>query len=390
MSDDDGLLIVGGGAAAHMFIDAYRQADGGRAVTMVSADDRLPYFRPALTKELLIGEQTEADLPLDEAGWYTGRGVDVRLNCEVSALDIADRIAATTQGPMRWSQCVLATGSSAKPLPTPGADAAGVLSLRSAADAQHVLDTVADGAPVIVIGSGFIGCEVAAGLRARGIDVTMVSQEVLPQQQRLGEAVGVLLGGWLGDLGVTVRGGRTVSSFERAGGMVVAHLDDGSTVVGGHALAATGASPNISLAAAAGLAIDQGVVVDSSMRTEIPGLFAVGDIAFAFNETAGRPLRVEHWGDAEAMGTIAGKVAADRSETWDEVPGFWSTIGGKEIKYVAWGDGFDDVVVDTSASGFTAWYGNGGLTVGVLTFERDDDLEVGRELIRTHAPFRTN
>ena len=386
MDESDHIVVVGGGASSHALIESLRDAGGLGPVTLLSSDDRLPYFRPYLTKELLRGEIEVDGIDLDDAGWYAKHDVDVRLGTLVTGVDLGTRTLATDSGPVAFDSLVLATGASAAPLPVPGADGS-LLSIRSAADSVRVLDAVRDGEPVMVIGSGFVGCEAASAIRSLGNDVTMVSTEQRPQQERLSPVVGELLDGWLNDIGVVVRGGQAVESIEHVGNSTVAHLADGTSVDAAHVLVASGAKPNVQLAESAGLAVDGGVVVDSSMRTAVPGVFAIGDIAKAHNDAAGRALRVEHWGDAETMGRIAGTVLAGHAASWDDVPGFWSSIAGRQIKYVAWGDGWDHISVRRSASGITVWYGREGIVVGVLTHNHDDDLDVGTTLIRTGSSF---
>jgi NADPH-dependent 2,4-dienoyl-CoA reductase/sulfur reductase-like enzyme len=151
---------------------------------------------------------------------------------------------------------------------------------------------------------------------------------------------------------------------------------------------AAGVRPRVDLADAAGLRTESGrILVDAGMRTSAPTVFAAGDVAYAMNEAAGRRLTVEHWGDALAMGEIAGRNAAGDDTSWGEVPGFWTTIGNHTAKYGAWGDGFDQIrVVEHGADRFTAWYGRDGLVVGVLTVDADEDYEHGGRLIeRGHA-----
>ncbi len=380
------LVIVGGGAGGHACAASYREHHGEGPIVLVSADDRLPYFRPALTKELLAGEQTIEHLGLESAAWYPANDVDVRLSCRATGIDLVTRTLATDQGPIVFERLVLATGSRATRPPIPGADDPRVLTIRAADDAARVLDAIAGGEPVLVVGSGFVGCEAAAEIRRRGLEVTMVSSEALPQAERLGADAGRLIAGWLDDLGISMRFGVQVTEFE-PGSTIRARLDDDSTVECGWVVLATGAEPNLELAETAGLVADGAVSVDGSMHTGADGVFAVGDIARAVNVSAGRALRVEHWGDAERMGRIAGAVAAGVEDRWAQAPGFWSNIGGRQLKYVAWGDGWDQTAIRRSHEGMTLWYGRDGRYVGVLTHEHDDDLELGTALIESNAPF---
>ncbi len=385
--DRPGLVIVGGGAGAHTCVAAYRDAGGSLPVTIVSDDDRPPYFRPALTKELLTGDQQSDDLPLEDDEWYAGKGVGLRLRCRAVGFDPGTRTLATDAGPLVYESLVLATGSSAGSLPVPGADHERVMRIRHAADAERLIAAVGGGGDVLVIGSGFVGCEVAASLRRRGVAVTMATMERAPQADRLGGEVGDILAGWLADSGVAFHGGARLDALEHRDSGTLARFGD-LQVEATHVVMATGAKPNLDVARAAGLAGEGGVDVDGSMRTRLDGVFAIGDIAHALHPVAGRRLRVEHWGDAEAMGKVAGTVAAGSLAEWRDVPGFWSQIGDRdELKYVAWGDGYDDCVVQRSADGgFTAWYTTAGATCGVLTFGHDEDNEAAADLITSSAP----
>ncbi len=385
------IVIVGGGAAGFACAEAFRKAGGTDPLIIMSADDRAPYFRPDLSKELLAGDKPAADRLADD-DWFADNDVDLRLHSRASRLDAeAHTISAGTGADKRtvqWSRCVLATGSSAARLPVPGGDDARLLTIRSAADVERIIAQVDGTGPVAVVGSGFIGCEAASSLRARGIDVTMVSLEIQPQQDRLSEFVGAMIAGWLADAGIDFRGSRSVEGIEFTDDGAAVLLANGERVEAAHILVASGALTNTELAASAGLRVTNGGIhVDSSMRSTADGVFVVGDLAFADNVAAGRPLRVEHWDDAQSMGVIAGKVMAGEGAEWDGLPGFWSTITGETLQYVAWGDGWDEVTARRSDSGISVWYGKNGTIVGLLTHRHDDDQERGKKLILSGAPF---
>jgi NADPH-dependent 2,4-dienoyl-CoA reductase/sulfur reductase-like enzyme len=257
---------------------------------------------------------------------------------------------------------------------------------------MHQLNRHLDpGDAVVIVGSGFIGCEIATSLRLRGHPVSLVSDEPAPNQRRLGQHAAWVIETWLRDSGIAVTLAATVSAIERRDGELRVVSDRGlhsAPVV----VLATGVAPRSQLLAGGDLVTDGGrIAVDSSMRTPISGLFAAGDVALAHNQAAGRPLAVEHWGDALGQGEVAGAVAAGRSAVWNDVPGFWSTIGDHTLKYAAWGDGYDDSRVERSNPGdaFTVWYEREDVIVGVLTHNADDDYERGRELIREGAPWRS-
>jgi len=351
------LVIAGGGGAALATARAYREAGGDGDVTLVTPEAALPYNRPPLSKDFLRGESDDADLPIEPPEWYAEHDVTVRTDLVTA---IRDHEAVLRDETLRFDACVIATGSEPTRLPVPGAEKA--LLLRSLADA-HVLRQQAERAKdATVIGSGFIGCEAAASLAMRGLKVTLQTDEAIPHAARLGEEAGRRISGFLEEYGVTLRLGKPVEQ-----------------IPGGLVLMAAGVRPRW----------EHGrITVDQHMCSARPGVYAAGDVAFAHNASAGRHLEVEHWGEALNMGEVAGRTIAGQDAQWDVAPGFWSTIGEHTIKYVAWGDGFDETrTVDHGGGAWTIWYGARGVTVGVLTHEADEDYERGRTLIETGAPL---
>jgi 3-phenylpropionate/trans-cinnamate dioxygenase ferredoxin reductase component len=287
--------------------------------------------------------------------------------------------------PVPYDALVLATGAEAAVLPIEGADHPEVLRLRRVEDALRLRERAEPGRRAVVVGSGFIGCEAAASLAMRGLAVTLVSDEPVPHEARLGADAGGRIAGWLTELGVELRLGTGVELI--ADGHRV-HLPGSAPLEADLVLVGGGITPNAQLAEAAGLPLERGrVVVDEHMRSGRHGILAAGDVAFAHNAAAGRPLAVEHWGEALNMGETAGRVAAGEDASWAVAPGFWSTIGPHVLKYAAWGDGHDEARLEDHGGPFTVWYGRGGITVGVLAHERDEDYERGRELVETGAPL---
>ena len=382
------IVVVGGGPAGLSVASAYREAGGGAPVVMLCAEPVAPYRRPPLTKGFLRGGTTEAELPLRDARWYEENRVDVRVNTAARSLDPAARIVVTDTGEeIPYGACVLCTGSEPQRPPVPGADLRGVHVIRTVRDSAELGTAVRRGTRVAVIGAGFIGCEAAASLAARGASVCVVTPEEGPQAARLGPGVAGRLAAWLRESGVEILAGRSLVAVEEAWGSLRVVLDEGE-VACDRVLMAVGARPRAALAEAAGVPLADGAVLtDAAMRTAADGVWCAGDAAIAMNPAAGRRLRVEHWGEALRQGEIAGRNLAGADEVWDAVPGFWSTIGQRTLKQAAWGDGWDDVAVDADARGFTAWYGRGGVIVGVLTHERDLDYEAGGRMVRRGAPW---
>ena len=381
------LVVIGGGPAGLAAARSYREAGGGGEVAIVTDEYRMPYSRPPLTKELLRGEMAEDELPIEDESWLAEQRIAL-VSGRAVALDPERREITLSGGrALGYVNCVLATGAEPMRLPVPGADDPGVRVLRSLDHLRELQHRLVEGAEAVVIGSGFIGCEIAASLRARGHPVTLVSDEPAPNCRRLGSAAGRELAGWLSSDGVTLLLDTPVDAIERRDGRL-------EVLVGSHRLSAAvvvmaaGVAPRGELLDGR-VTLEAGAIpVDSAMRSEVPGVLAAGDVCMARNEAAGRRLRVEHWGDALGQGAIAGRTAAGQEASWSDVPGFWSTIGTRTLKYAAWGDGYDDVRFEPAGGGaFTAWYGRDGRVAGVLAHDCDESYERGQALIAEGAPW---
>jgi len=386
MSGARSLVIVGGGPAGLAAARGYREAGGDGEVTLLTGEADAPYARPALSKDYLRGDAEAGDIALEGEDWFAEQEVTLRRETPVEGLDTATRTVALAGGEtLGYDACVLATGSESIRLPVPGADDPEVRTVRSLADARNLRGRAEAAHSAIVVGSGFIGCEAAASLAMRGLRVVLVSDEHVPHAARLGVEAGRRIASWLVELGVALRLGAPVEAIEpglvRVPGKAPARAD--------LVLLASGVRPRSGLAEAAGLELDAGrVVTDEHMRTSAEGVYAVGDLALARNAAAGRTLKVEHWGEALEHGKVAGTTAAGGEASWATAPGFWSTIGTRTLKHVAWGDGFDTArLIDHPGGAFTVWYGAQGTAVGVLTHGCDADHERGRGLIEAGRPL---
>jgi NADPH-dependent 2,4-dienoyl-CoA reductase/sulfur reductase-like enzyme len=381
-----GLLVIGAGPAGFAAANAYRDREPERPLALVTDEALLPYNRPPLTKEFLRGEAGAEELPLADESWLRERSVQLISGRAVAIDRVARELTLSGGRTLQYETCLVATGAEPRRLPVSGADHPTVRVVRTLHDVRLLLERLAQDDRVVVVGSGFIGCEIASSLRRRGHAVTIISDESAPNVSRLGEQAAQRIAGWLRDDGVDLRLGAGIDAIEheRSGCVVVtseARVDAELVVM------ATGVAPRSELLAQAGLKLKDGAVpVDCSMRSRADGLLAAGDVCLAENCAAGRALRVEHWGEALAHGEIAGCTAAGGSAVWDAVPGFWSTIGERTLKHAAWGDGFDEAVLESHADGgFTAWYRCEGRLVGVLTHEADEDYERGQGQIRADA-----
>ena len=357
-------------------------ADDG-SVTLLCEEPLLPYRRPPLTKELLRGEIDPSEVVIAPPAWFHESAIDALVGQAAVAIDPERGSVTIADGrELPADAIVLATGSEPTRPDFPGASDA--LAIRRLPDSLRLRNDCA-ARSAAVVGGGFIASEAAASLALRGVVVTLIDRNALPQAPRIGEEAATRLAGWLDELGVI----RLTSATARAITPTQVERDDGRVIDVARTVLATGVEPRSELAAAVGADRQQGrVTVDSAMRVPASDgrLFAVGDVAVAEHGVVGRSIAVEHWGDALVHGACAGGTLAGDDVRWSEVPGFWTTIGSHTMKYAGWGDGFEVVrFVDHGGGAFTAWYLADRVTVGVLTHKRDEDYERGRELIATRA-----
>lgn len=372
------MIVIGSGPAGVGAAEEFRKQQADVPVRILTADCDEPYERPPLSKEFLRGETDEVSM--HPPSWFAERDLELLTNAPVTEIDTSARTVTAGGRRHEYRHLILACGASPRPLPVPGGERA--LQLRSLQDAQRLRASSQGAQSAVVIGAGFIGCEAAASLARKGLAVTLVAPDALPQQKRLGTEAGQKLVTLVEQTGARFSGGVRVQEI-RPDAVV---LDDGVTVRADLILAATGVEPNSAPASAAGVPVERSrIVVDAGMMTRMPGVSAAGDVALAFNTTAGRPIAVEHWQDAAEQGAIAGARAAGAQQSWSDVPGFWTTIGDATLKYHAWGDGYEQSRLVDHGDGFTVWYESGGVAVAVLTCNADDDYELGEGLIRAGA-----
>jgi NADPH-dependent 2,4-dienoyl-CoA reductase/sulfur reductase-like enzyme len=373
------IVIVGAGAAGLATARSYRQHGGEGDVTLLGNETLVPYRRPPLTKEFLRGELDARELPIQSRDWFDEHDIQLRLGCEATAIDPSTGTVVVDGVALDGDAIVLATGAEPTRPSLPGLDDPRVRTMRERADSERIAGQAKRGTRTVVLGSGFIGCEIAASLALGAGEVTLVSRESAPQQQRLGADTGAHIARWLTDLGVTLKMGVEVSAVHN--GRIV-QLENGERIDAENVVLGMGVRPRSELAERAGLTVDGDAILTDSQMRAAERVFAVGDVAYAHNRAAGRRLRVEHWSDALGQGEIAGRVLAGEDAHWEDVPGFWSSVGEHTMKYAAWGDGHDTCRLDDHPAGaFTVWYSRHGELVGVLTHDRDEDYERGRELI---------
>jgi 3-phenylpropionate/trans-cinnamate dioxygenase ferredoxin reductase subunit len=363
MTTSSTFAIVGGGLAGAKAAEALRDKDFDGHVVLFAAEEHLPYERPPLSKEYLAGKKSLVDFTTASSAWYRDHHVELQLGTEIKAVDPKAHTVSLPDGStVRYDKLLLATGSRPRRPPIPGADAdaANVHYLRTIDDAAILNSSLVEGSSLAVVGAGWIGLEVAAGARERGVAVTVVEATEVPLQTSLGRELGEVFARLHRDHGVDLRLGATVDEITISDGTATGlKLGDGSTVAADQVLVAVGAAPNTALAEQAGLATgDGGVLVDSSLRTSDPDIFAVGDIASAEHPLFGVRIRTEHWANALKQPAVAAAGMLGKPAEYIELPYFFTDQYDLGMEYVGHAPDYERVVFrgDVDGREFVAFW----------------------------------
>jgi NADPH-dependent 2,4-dienoyl-CoA reductase/sulfur reductase-like enzyme len=341
--DSDSVLILGAGAAGNSAAETLRREGFAGRVTVVDPDRDAPYDRPNLSKDYLAGTASEDWIPLHPRSYYTDLGVELLTGRSATAIDAkAKRVTLDDGSIQEFDRLLIATGATPVRLDIPHAGDARIHYLRTLADSRRIIAAAEGSRRAVVLGTSFIGLEVAASLRARGLEVHAVDRGTLP----LGRVFGPELSGFIQRLheehGVVFHLGHTARSVDPQR----VTLDDGTHLRADLVVAGVGVRPNADLAGRAGLAIDNGILVDGRLETSATGVFAAGDVARWTDRRTGDRIRVEHWVVGERMGQTAARNILGHNEQFDAVPFFWSQHYDVPIVYVGHAAAWDRVVVD--------------------------------------------
>ncbi|HWT49729.1 MAG TPA: FAD-dependent oxidoreductase [Mycobacterium sp.] len=395
MASSTTFVIVGGGLAGAKAVEALRDNNFDGHIILFAEEPYLPYERPPLSKEYLAGKKSLADFTVDNSDWYRDRHVDLRLNSRVASLDSAAHTVGLPDGTtVAYDKLLLATGSASRRPPIPGSDADGVHYLRTYDDAVALNSVLIEGRSLAVVGAGWIGLEVAAGARQRGVDVTVVETAKQPLVAALGETVGEVFADLHRDHGVDLRLQVQVEEITRAegayGSATGLRMRDGSTVASDAVLVAVGAKPNVDLAEQAGLSMgDGGVLVDASLCTSDPDIYAAGDIAAAEHPLFNTRIRTEHWANALKQPAVAAAGMLGKPGEYAELPYFFTDQYDLGMEYVGHAPSYERVVFrgDVAGREFVAFWLDGdnrvlaGMNVNIW-----DVLDDVKALIRSKTP----
>jgi NADPH-dependent 2,4-dienoyl-CoA reductase/sulfur reductase-like enzyme/nitrite reductase/ring-hydroxylating ferredoxin subunit len=365
------VVIVGGGAAGTAAAEMLRRSGYDGRVTIVDEDDGSPYDRPNLSKDYLAGNAPEEWIPLRPDNFYAEHKIDI-VRGHAAGIDAkSKKLAMDGREPLQYDALLLATGSEPIRLDVPGAHGAHVHTLRSLAESRNIVDAARGGKRAVVVGGSFIGLEVAASLRARGLEVQVVAPERLPLERILGEHLGTFVKSLHESKGVVFHLGRKPVRIDADS----VRLDDGSRLQADLVVMGVGVRPRLALAEGAGLAMDRGVSVNEFLQTSAPGIFAAGDIARWPDRHTGERIRVEHWVLAQRHGQTAARNILGAREAFIQVPFFWSSHYDVSINYVGHAEKWDrvDVVGDAGKRDVTVRFMRGNRVLAVATIFRDKE-----------------
>ncbi|MGJ0204011.1 FAD-dependent oxidoreductase [Leucobacter sp. gxy201] len=393
----NGMVIIGGGLAAETAAKELRTRGYDGAITVLASEAHSLYQRPPLSKGYLSGAEGIEAVVLHDHDWYTEHSITVLANTEATSLDTAAReVGFTDGGTLGYDKLLLATGASARRLPLAGADLAGVHALRTLEDADQLRAPLAEGGKrLVVIGSGWIGMEVAATARQLGNTVTVLERGAVPLASALGAEIGSEFRRLHEEHGVVFRSEVEVREIVGAEGAVTGVRISGSgaeadLVDADLVLIAVGAEPDTGLAERAGIEVDHGILTDASLRTSAPDVFAAGDVANPVHPVLGERLRSEHWQNAISSGEVAARSMLGIAAQHDSIPYFYTDqfdLGMELSGYPPLMAGADIVIRgDLQAREFIAFWMRGGRVVGGMNVNVWDVNETVQQLIREASP----
>ncbi|WP_280401526.1 NAD(P)/FAD-dependent oxidoreductase [Nocardia carnea] len=362
MTSAQHFVIAGAGLAGAKLAQELRANDFDGHITLIGAEERLPYERPPLSKEYLAGKKTLDEFTVADAAWYRDHNVELLLGTEVTAIDRGARTVALPDGStLPYDKLALATGAASRSLPVPGGDAPGVYTLRTLEESDALIELFGTAKQLLVIGAGWIGLEVTAAARAAGVAVTVLEAAPAPLLGALGPEMGEVFADLHREHGVEFRFGAQVEQITVSDGRARgARLADGTTVAGDAVLVAVGARPRLELAESAGLLTGTGVLVDAGLTSSDPNIVALGDIAEQLHPVLERRIRVEHWANALNQPAAAARTMLGMAAAYDRLPYFFTDqydLGMEFTGYAAPGD-YERVVVrgDLAGREFVAFW----------------------------------
>lgn len=381
----EAFVIVGASLAGAKAAETLRAEGFDRRVVLLGEEPLRPYERPPLSKEYLRGEKGFDHAAVHAEGFYEAQGIELRTSTRVTSVDpVAREVELASGERIGYDKLLLATGATPRRLDVPGADLAGVHYLRTAPDSDALREALAGSPRVVVVGGGWIGSEVAASARQMGADVALVEIASIPLERVLGPEVGAVYRDLHAEHGVELHLGLGVEEFSGSGRVEQVRLSDGTILAADLVVVGIGVTPRTELAAGAGLELRNGIVTDEYLATNVPGIYAAGDVARVAYPRYGAHIRLEHWSAALNQGPAAARNMLGQATPYDETPYFYSDQYDLGMEYRGWAPAFDRVVFrgDIAARTFIAFWLHDGAPVAAMNANIWDAGEALETLLR--------
>jgi 3-phenylpropionate/trans-cinnamate dioxygenase ferredoxin reductase subunit len=386
MTSNETHVIVGASLAGAKAAETLREEGFEGRILLIGSEEERPYERPPLSKDYLRGESEREKIYVHSGGFYADHDIELRLGRTVTSLDIAAREVELDDGSREsYDKLLLTTGSEPRRLPIPGGDLGNVLYLRSADDSDAIRARLNGGGHVVVVGSGWIGSEVAASARQRGLEVTVIDPLGVPLERVLGAELGAVYRDIHTDHGVQMLMNTGVEAFEGSGVVERVILSDGRALDCDFVVVGVGVKPRTGLAEEAGLAVEDGVVVDEYLRSDVDGVFAAGDVAYARHPFYRERIRVEHWANALNQGPAAARNMLGKEVPYERLPYFFSDQYDVGMEYSGFAREWDRVVFrgDVEAREFLAFWIAGDRVVAGMNVNVWEVNDAVQQLIRS-------
>jgi 3-phenylpropionate/trans-cinnamate dioxygenase ferredoxin reductase component len=382
-------IIVGASLAGAKAAETLRAEGFDGRVVLIGAERERPYERPPLSKDYLRGEVGREKVYVHDEAFYDDHGIELRLGTTATSLDTTSRELRLDDGErLRYDRLLLTTGAEPRRLRIPGAGLDGVVYLRSVGDSDALRERLDRGGTVVVVGAGWIGAEVAASARQRGLEVTVVEPASVPLERALGAELGAVYRDIHTDHGVRMLMGTGVEAFEGDEAVERVRTSDGRELDCDFVVVGVGVQPRTTLAAEAGLALDNGILVDEHLRTGASDVFAAGDVANAQHPFYGERIRVEHWANALNQGPAAARNMLDQATAYERLPYFFSDQYDVGMEYSGFARSRDRVVLrgDPATRAFVAFWLAGDRVVAGMNVNVWDVTDAIQRLIRERVP----
>jgi 3-phenylpropionate/trans-cinnamate dioxygenase ferredoxin reductase component len=378
------IVIIGAALAGASAAIALRDQGYQGELTVIGEEGQLPYERPPLSKVVLIGERDEPDWVAEEAT-YEDKGISLKLGTTATRIDRGRKVVVASRTEYPYDKLLIATGAGSRRLDLPGADLDGLLTLRTLEESLALREQFTEGARIVIVGGGWIGCEAAAAARQHGANVTMIEPRSQPLLQVCGEQIGATFAALHHDHGVDLRLGIGVTGFAGDGAVSSVHTKGHASVPADIVLIAVGAAPNIALADVAGLQLaNGGIAVDATLRSSDPDIYAVGDVAAHDHPKYPHRIRVEHWANAKDQGAHVALNLLGAEEPYLLRPFFFSDQCDLGCEYRGFADPTKDRLVvrgDLKSREFTAFWVRAGAVAAAMNVNQWDDADTLQELV---------